>query len=130
MLITATVVDHSTRLEEMVRRYSDSLREINVFENNIYAPYNRRREEAIERGMIPREVMSSPESSRRPEDDLRMFIDSGFIPKDESAAGEVVSVPAASDSDATASEDVPEAAVEQPDEQNDGNSAEAVDVGG
>ena len=129
MLITATVVDHSTRLEEMVRRYSDSLREINVFENNIYAPYNRRREEAIERGMIPREVMTSPESSRRPEDDLRMFIDSGFIPKDESAAGEVVSVPAASDSDATASEDVPEAAVEQPDEQNDGNSAEAVDAG-
>ena len=129
MLITATVVDHSTRLEEMVRRYSDSLREINVFENNIYAPYNRRREEAIERGMIPREVMSSPESSRRPEDDLRMFIDSGFIPKDESAAGEVVSVPAASDSNATASEDVPEAAVEQSNEQNDGNSAEAVDAG-
>ena len=83
------------------------------FENNIYAPYNRRREEAIERGMIPREVMSSPESSRRPEDDLRMFIDRGFIPKDESAAGEVVSVPAASDSDATANEGVPEAAGEQ-----------------
>lgn len=131
MLITATVVDHSTRLEEMVRRYSDSLREINVFENNIYAPYNRRREEAIERGMIPREVISSPERSRETENDLRMFIDRGFMPKDESGTGEVVAVPPSGVGTA-APEEAGKAAEPQADNadaQNTAGATEAVNAG-
>jgi len=52
MLITATIIDEQTTLEEMVRRYSDSLREINVFENNVYAPYDKRFEEAQAKGLL------------------------------------------------------------------------------
>ena len=45
-------MDERTSLEEMVRRYSDSLREINVFENNVYMPYQKRRGEFRERGGV------------------------------------------------------------------------------
>ena len=52
VLITATLVTEETELVDMVRRYSDSLREINIFENNIYAPYTRKRNDAIDAEII------------------------------------------------------------------------------
>ncbi len=52
VLITATAVNERTSLEEMIRRYSDSLREINVFENNVYKPYQTRRGEFSDRGGV------------------------------------------------------------------------------
>lgn len=53
MLITATVIDERTSLEAMVRRYSDSLREINVFENEVYSPYQEKHDDAAAQGLLP-----------------------------------------------------------------------------
>ncbi|MEA4863243.1 MAG: hypothetical protein VB042_08045 [Victivallaceae bacterium] len=106
MLITATIIDESTSLEDMVRRYSDSLREINVFENEVYAPYQKEHDKAEASGLLtPRDQAS--DSIASDQENMRMLV-SAMQETPESERVNPAQPPAASEQPPAPAAQVPE----------------------